>query len=175
MTDKEWLIERLKKVLEEENPKLADSEVVPGYDTDGNPRHEEWRVYVDEGLTFEENQSILERYFPELKWRHGFGPPRLGEKVISPCAGPGMDAYFCYVDLIIKPHKVTAKGKQYGAGRIQMTVPEELIGHRARVTVLVPGAYDRDGRLIRLNWSPLRKNIPKRKSKEIEPRQFFEF
>lgn len=174
MDSKDLLIERLKSALEKANPKLGDLEILPEYDTYGRERFREWCVYVDEGLTFEENLSMMERHFPQVKWRVE-NKPRLGEKVISPCAGPGMDAYFCYVDLIIKSQPVTAKGKRYGVGRIQMTFPEELIGHRARVTVLVPGAYDREGRLIRLNWSPLRKNIPKRKSKEVEPHQFFEF
>jgi hypothetical protein len=42
------------------------------------------------------------------------------------------------IEVEIIPHSVKRKGKTYTYGRIQLTVPRDLLGHRAKIAVLVP-------------------------------------
>jgi len=42
------------------------------------------------------------------------------------------------IEVEILPHQVKSKGKIYPFGRIQLTMPEDLIGLRAKISVFVP-------------------------------------
>ena len=42
------------------------------------------------------------------------------------------------IEVEIIPHSVKSKGKAYSYGRIQLTVPNDLLGYRAKISVFVP-------------------------------------
>jgi hypothetical protein len=42
------------------------------------------------------------------------------------------------IEAEIIPHTVKSKGKVYTYGRIQLTVPEDFLGHRAKISIFVP-------------------------------------
>ena len=64
--------------------------------------------------------------------------------------GPKSDSFSLVADIIVKPHKVRAKGKTYLHGRIQLTIDKELIGHKAKVSVVIPHVYSSNGTVIPL-------------------------
>jgi hypothetical protein len=42
------------------------------------------------------------------------------------------------IEVEVEPHTVKSKGKAYSYGRIQLTVPRDLLGYRAKISIFVP-------------------------------------
>lgn len=173
----------IKRILPQANPWLTNLDFVP-IEGEGT---QDWAETLDDSVTLPENIYELERRFPLVRWR----VPE--KKRISPdkakrwertqmYAGPKRDSYFQVADVLVKPHKVKAKGKTYLHGRIQLTLDQEMIGRRARVSVVIPRVYSPEGAVIPLegkettHWKYEEKPKPRaRKAKRVRQEKYFEF
>ncbi len=161
------------KPLEKENPIFCAEDQIDLID---------WKAYVTEGQTFNENLKDLENNYPEFYWTHvakeRAAKQRNEEAVLAEQVKENTEQHEAlYIDeqkqdipipedsseteriepplgewqieknekfevhtitIEIQPHRVTSKGKAYDFGRIQLNVPGDFIGLRAKVIVEVP-------------------------------------
>ena len=132
------------------NPSLSDPDVIPISETEDDL----WEDYIDPSASLPENIASLERRFPHIRWRAPKKEPSIirEEREWETEYIRKDDIVIHTKTITIRPHKVTAKGKTYRHGRIQLTVPQKWVGSKAKITVRVP----------------TRKAIPPKKPKHFE-------
>lgn len=135
-------IETIKRILEAANPHIIeDSNYIPG---PSSAVETYWPDYLDDALTLPENIDNLEQHFPQVRWRVPEREPAFDKpgkwRQEDRNAGPDGNDYSLSAKILVQPHKVSAKGKSYMHGRIQITVDKELIGKEADIQVYIPHA-----------------------------------
>lgn len=106
------------------------------YDINGDRRY--WPELLEEGLSFEDNLSILEEEIPNVNWRipkKQKEPRKSKEYIYKSPKGP---VYCKESETVVRPLKGRIKGIRYEHGRVQITLPKELISLEAHVRVEVP-------------------------------------
>ena len=143
----------IRRILKKANPGLveemgSDIENLI-YDIEGELHN--WTTFLEE-LPLPDNISILEERFPNVKWRLPEAPK---EETLNP--RKSIDTYRCEtseglvlcmdMQIVVQSHKTKSGrisrkekrgGCEYMHGRIQITVPEELINQTAHVHVEFP-------------------------------------
>ncbi len=102
----------------------------------------EFEEYIELDLldnlgTYRDNLEIMKRNYSQFIWESPKEEIMLKETVEHDIEQKGKFTIHSY-EVRIKKHKVKSKGKLYHCGRIQLTVDKHLIGHKARITVIVP-------------------------------------
>jgi len=129
----------LRKILEKANPQLEDVDLVPWTSIGGTRELEhEWTYDVDPNLSLSDNIDCLKKEYPLVKWE----VPKIAENkpLRSKEVSRDKEGVLIREEVKIKPHTITAKGKTYKHGRIQITLDENSIGAYALVQVYVPDA-----------------------------------
>ncbi|HUW47604.1 MAG TPA: hypothetical protein VMW36_02535 [Patescibacteria group bacterium] len=148
-------IKKIKEILRAANPNLSDYDFLPisGNSWEhakwGDSGYEEWTEHLDPTATLPENLDDLERYFsPTIRWKVKKQPapskPRRFYKVDIGTDGTKGEFGWIKAIVIVRPHPVRAKGKDYLRGRIQLTVDKDLVGERVKVLVKLPNSYVKD-------------------------------
>lgn len=139
-----------KKMFRKANPGLPESFEKDNLLLMNEDEYSDWTSCLDPYASFEVNERILEDAYPdyplrlpkERKTRKG---PRRSLLMFESSDGTGL----CAAGVVVvrphptsdkKPRVVKAFGKpfEYGYGRIQITVPKELIGITANVRIKFP-------------------------------------
>jgi hypothetical protein len=102
----------------------------------------DFETYVDLDLldnlaTYRDNLEIVKKYHLKIIWELPRKEEMPKEAVEHNIEQKGKFTVQSY-KVRIKKQAVKAKGRIYVCGRIQLTVDKELIGRRAKITVIVP-------------------------------------
>lgn len=144
-------IKTIRRILRKANPDIEAENGVP--DSENEDEYRDWTSYLEE-VSLPENIEILEDRFPKINWRlpkKQKGPPkgpRQSLKIYESHTKKGVTCADTVV--IVRPHKVPDKkarvvksfghAAEYESGRLQITVPKELIGIAAKVHIEFPNA-----------------------------------
>jgi len=99
----------------------------------------DWKASLDKTLHFRENLHNFEEEYPQYRWTVPKKKKAL-EKIKHEWKKFAVrDKFVVYTTKVkIKPHKVKAKHRTYLHGRIQVTVDQKWIGHKATVSLRIP-------------------------------------
>lgn len=111
-------------------------------DPEAEMENVDWESVIDDTLTFGENRQNLEENYPQYSWE---SPKE--ERKHKWQSEYSDDSVVYTTEVAIKPHEVKreydtqlqgTKSRNYRHGRIQVTVDERWIGHKAKISVRIP-------------------------------------
>ena len=127
----------IRRILRLANTELEDPDVLPNVSVNGRYEKEyEWADDVDPNLSLPENLDCLKQLISGVNWqvpKIAENKPLRDKQIIRDEKG-----VLIREEVIIKRHPITAKGKHYEHGRIQIILDKSLIGSYALVQVYIP-------------------------------------